>query len=156
MLCAAGELGDGKRCETVGVRGDVAGDGYTVDVSRWASIALGRDGGDGSARLCSALAATPRAFAVGPGMRARAQIAIELIFPNNDVTLVSARIDARGSGTGHVFADGAGNEVASRAVMTLVSTLRAFGGTASAASVTTHVSCTLEGGAPPMAVPRAI
>lgn len=152
VACAPGTLdaegGKTGACVSLGIRG-AAGDAYTIDVSRWAALVLGPDGGEGTPEVCGPLGASPRSFGVGPAVEARATLEIGLIFPNNDVTQVRSTAIATGAGTGKEGAD-----AASRAIAPLVEILRAWGGTASVASLTVRVHCKIAGGAPPMAVSR--
>jgi hypothetical protein len=150
--CPAGELMEGSSCRPLALRG-AAGDAYTIDVSRWAAIVLGADGGAGGERLCRPLEASPRVLGAGPAMVTHVVVTIELIFPNNDVTQVAARVDARDEATAKPLPPEAA-DLTSRALAPLVQGLRAFGGTSSSASLSTRVRCVIAGGAPPMSVPR--
>ena len=153
IACNAGEVRDGGRCWPIVAPG-AARDAYAIDVSRWSSIVLGPDGGKGASDLCGPLAESPRALGVGPSGKVDARIEIELNFPDNDVTQVTSRVRVRdGSSDRPLPSDGA--SLAARSIDSLVSALRALGGSASAASVTTHVTCTIDGGLPPMSVARS-
>jgi hypothetical protein len=166
--CPVGAVVSGAGCEPLGIRG-AAGDGYTVDVSRWALAVLGPDGGAGSAVLCRPLEQNPGALGIVPGTSGRLRITIELLFPNNDVTQVAARIDATEEAERvepdpeghpeHATAPATravpheGSRLATAAVQSLTAALRALGGTSSAASLTRTVHCAIDGGTPPMAIP---
>jgi hypothetical protein len=117
-----------------------------VDVGRWTRAALGPDGGEGAPRLCSVLAANPWSFDVGSGGVRPLHLAVELVFPDNDVTQVTSRVTVDD-------APPAGAAAADRAVATLLVPLRSLGGTTDAASVSTRVTCTVRGGAPPLLLP---
>jgi hypothetical protein len=98
----------------------------TVDVARWAQAALGSDGARPSP-LCEALA---RSGLEPPAASATSSL-VSLVFPDNDVSLVTFRAAAE----------------LERALAPLIEALRSFGGTASQASVTVRVDCAAAAGA---------
>ncbi len=132
-----------------------------VDVGRWTRTVLGPDGGEGTSRLCRQLAIAPWDLDVGPGGARTLLLQLDLRFPDNDVTQVSARVAlldsasrqpvGRSSGTG----TNAGR-AAQRALDALLLPLRALGGTADAASATLQVQCTVQGGGTPFVFPRPL
>jgi hypothetical protein len=141
-LCPPGSLRSAAACI------DVVREGRVVDVGRWARAALGDDGGPGSPRVCGPLAASPWIFDVGSGGTREVALSVELVFRDNDVTLVSSRVTGRD-------VPAVGVALADRTVASLLPALRALGGTTDAASVTTRVTCTVRGGGAPMILPTS-
>jgi hypothetical protein len=120
-----------------------------VDVGTWTRAILGPDGGEGTTRVCRALGlAAP--LDVGPEETRDLHLTVDLVFPDNDVTAVSARVDAPGVPDGDAVADAARG-----ALDPLLVPLRAMGGVADAASVTVRVRCRIQGGRSPDLAPRA-
>ena len=153
LACDAGEIRDARACAPLVSNGS-ARDPTLVDVSRWSAAAFGPDGGDGAIDLCAPLAESPRAFGVGPAAKLGVRIEIELNFPDNDVTQVTTKVNTTEAAADRPLpSDGAA--LATRSVVSLVALLRALGGTSSAASLSTRVICAIDGGLPPMSVPRA-
>jgi hypothetical protein len=118
--CGAGTLFDesANRCIRV-IRND------TVDVGLWARLALGPDGGEGTAAFC----------APSRSPQAQSRFHIQLSFPDNDVTQVIARLAPIPSSAAGL------TDAADRSLQQLVDTLRFMGGTASAASVSVELGC---------------
>lgn len=117
--CAAGAI------DTAGACVRVAGHGR-VDVARWVHAVIGVEGGEGAPLLCAAIARSPGAVGAAP---ADERVSVALVFPDNDVTQVSAEVH--------------GTSVdAEPVVAPLIEALRALGGVASQASVATTVRCT--------------
>jgi hypothetical protein len=116
--------------------------GSVVDVGAWARTTL-------EDHLCRRLRRTPWDF-LDAAPDGRVSLELELVFPNNDVAGASA--------TAHfdppVPSEGA-QASAQTALEALLIPLRALGGTADAASVSLHVTCPIERGAPPRIVPSA-
>jgi hypothetical protein len=118
-----------------------------VRVGAWTRHVLGTDGGSGSSRLCPALAREPWTFDVGYGGARAVALQIQITFPNNDVTLLAARVDASDASGQPLPAPAVA--LAERTVASLLGALRAMGGTADSASVSTRVTCQIPGGSPP-------
>jgi hypothetical protein len=137
-LCASGEVRTRGACVRVVTGG-------ALDVGAWARAILGPDGGAGGDRLCRVLAQAPWDFDVGPGGSRAVGLAIDLRFPDNDVTGASASVAADGPSSGLLAAQSA--------VDSLLIPLRALGGTAGAASASVHVSCLLRGATSPLLLP---
>ena len=116
--CGAGELFDEVTAHCTRVKRAV------VDVGTWARIALGPDGGEGSNAFCAPIRDTQ------PESRFR----IGLAFPDNDISQLSARIEAASPSSA--------NDVGERSLAQLAKILRYLGGVSSAASVTLEVVCT--------------
>jgi hypothetical protein len=139
--CPPGQLADGKVCVPF-VRPGAPEQGSVVDVGRWVGLALGPDGGQGTPDVCAPLARRPWLFSglSGPSPTLfKAQIT--LVFPDNDVTRVHAEygiVDAsRRPGPDAALG------LLEQSGAPLVEALRAAGGSSSAASVTTTVTCPL-------------
>jgi hypothetical protein len=125
-----------------------------VDVGTWARLALGPDGGEGTAALCSGVARRPWLFSALTGaspIRVRAEVT--LTFPDNDVTRVHERV-ALWDLEHHALSEAATGALAQSA-RALVETLRSVGGLSSAASVTATVACSLLETSEPKGVPLA-
>jgi hypothetical protein len=157
LACPPGSLADGAACRpvvTAGGRG-----GSRVDVGAWAALALGIDGGPGSAALCQPLAQRPGAFGSLPLASERAadggaadggvvlaaaadrrvRVAIAIRLPDQDVSRLHAEVlprDASGRPLSAVA-----EAIVSGSVGTLLEALRGLGGEASAASVELEVTC---------------
>ncbi len=143
--CGAGEVKD----EPLGRCVRVARDG-AVDVAVWTRAVLGPDGGLAATDFCAQIGQDPSALALGSGAKETAQIAAELVFPNNDVTLVHARTEAH---------EESGRALPSQSLAAIegalaerLEALRGLGGTASAASVAVRVRCVIRAGFQPIAV----
>lgn len=140
--CPAGTLPP--RCAPVIGRGATGGR-PEIDVARWVEAAIGPDGGAGAPPLCSAWARAPSFL--GSAAPTEARFAITLVFADNDVSLVVADVRA---------ADPNAATELDRALHPIVEALRALGGTASQATVTTTVRCVRRapgGGARPSSLP---
>jgi hypothetical protein len=124
-----------------------------VDVGRWLGAMLGADGGEATARVCRPLGQQVGELEVGPGGARTLSLAVELIFPDNDVTQLSGRVVTVDAASGQaIFGEGA--QAVQRAVDALLVPLRALGGASDAASATLNVRCTVHGGGSPSFVPR--
>ena len=124
------------------------GDAPVVDVGSWSRAVLGADGGPGTPLLCRTLGQEPWALDVGPGGARGVALRVELVFPDNDVTQVTARVALMDLATGAALSGQAGR-AAEVAVESLLGPLRALGGTASAAAATSSILCTVRGGTSP-------
>ncbi|MEA2750376.1 MAG: hypothetical protein QOI41_4519 [Myxococcales bacterium] len=139
--CPAGSLAGAALCSRV-IAGGGAGGGLAVDVVRWVQAVVGADGGAGAPPLCRAWARAPRFL--GSATPAEARFAVSLRFPDNDVSLVVAEVRSL---------DTAAAVELDRVLRPMVEALRALGGTASQAAVSTTVRCVRNGGARPSSVP---
>jgi hypothetical protein len=115
-----------------------------IDVARWSRLAVGADGGEGSAWFCPAVRQIAASeIALSPGARDSVSMTIELKFPGSDVTEVTSSVASIGGATRLGM-------VGSRALAPLLDALRSMGGAASAQTVTTTVRCVLDGPVVPM------
>jgi hypothetical protein len=131
--------------------------GRRVDLGAWATLALGVDGGDGTAALCQPLASRPDVF-VGDrdteGMRPAVRVAVAVLVPDEDISRVHAQVhaellDRRQSESGQSGESPALPRALSPAAEALVSDtvsssvelLRGLGGEASSAAVELEVTC---------------
>jgi len=137
--CPAGSLPPA--CVPV-IRARVAGGGSEIDVARWAETAIGPDGGAGAPPLCRAWGRAP-AF-LGSAMPSDARFVVTLLFRDNDVSQVVAEV--RGPDAG------AATEL-DRALGPMIEALRALGGTASQAALSTTVRCVRSAGPRPSSLP---
>jgi hypothetical protein len=143
--CPPGTLGAGSSCRPIVLRGD---DGTArVDLGAWAALALGIDGGPGSADLCRPLQAHPLALELGPGEALGLRVHVVLSAPDGDVSRVSADVRttaAPGAGAvpapAHALAPAAAT-LAEASVATLLEPLRGLGGEATATRVEVEVRC---------------
>ena len=138
--CPAGSLGISAgpaRCERL-LRRRSSGAPPEIDVARWVEQVIGADGGPGAPPLCRAWAKAP-AF-LGSATPIDARFSITLLFPDNDVSLVVAEVRSP---------DAAAATELDRVLRPMVEALRAFGGTASQASLTATVRCARTAGARP-------
>jgi hypothetical protein len=127
-----------------------------VDVGQWTRVMLGANGGEGTSRLCRPISERPWELDIGPGGARTLALTIELRFPDNDVTQVSARVDTvDGVSRLPLVGTPAAARQIERATSALLAPLRALGGAADAASATIHVRCTVRGGSTPMLFPRS-
>jgi hypothetical protein len=114
-----------------------------VDVGSWAAITIGADGGRGSDDFCRPLEQRPELF---PGheddSRPAVRIAVRLVFPDQDVSRVSADVRVRDA-DGRPF-QGAAARVVDRAVEAMLELLRGLGGEATASSLDVEVSCDVQ------------
>ena len=131
--CPAGAIALAGRCVPIlaGATRDLH-----VDVVRWMQGVVGPGGGPGASPLCDALARTSGALA-GPPL-AGAQLAVSLVFPDNDVSQVLEDATAL-SPSGAPDADA--TVELTHVVASLVEALRSLGGTASQATIASVVSC---------------
>jgi hypothetical protein len=114
-----------------------------IDVGTWARLELGPDGGEGAADLCAPLAQRPWGFASDNGIPMPAlRIDIQLIFDDNDVTRVHARITAVDASSNRALPARA-SAIVERTIQPLFDALRAAGGSSSAAGVTLSVRCAI-------------
>jgi len=139
--CPAGSLAVSAGCEHL-LRRRTSGAPPEIDVVRWALEVIGADGGPGAAPLCSAWARAP-AF-LGSATPIDGRFAVTLLFADNDVSLVVAEVRSP---------DSAAATELDRVLRPMVEALRALGGTASQASLTTTVRCVRTAGARPSSGP---
>jgi hypothetical protein len=125
--------------------------GPIVDVAEWSRQVFGPDGGYGSSFLCGPLALEPWALTTMTDVRLTVALDIELAFPDNDVTQAHARVQGHDAVTGQPIV---GLDAVENVVKPLLSSLRALGGTARSAGVSSHVRCVLPLGPRPVAAPR--
>ena len=116
--CPAGAIDAAGGCVRIAERG-------RIDVARWLDAVIGVEGGQGTPLLCEALARSPGALGAAVGEE---RVSVALVFPDNDVTQVSAEVRAS-------------PVEAEPVVAPMIEALRAFGGVASQASVVTTVRC---------------
>ena len=124
--------------------------GATIDVATWARAAIGSDGGEGSSFVCGALALDPRGLTSTTDQRVRLVLGVDLLVPDNDVSQVRARVTGLDQATGERLAPETVARV-ERVVSRLLEVLRAIGGTARAAAISTRVRCSIPIGPRPMA-----
>jgi hypothetical protein len=142
--CGPGRALDGTRCV------ELRKDGM-VDASAWARAVLGEDGGAGSPWLCARVGRDPFAFGLVSGAATTLLIDVELIAPDNDVTLAHVRTrstERTTTGAPRPLA-GSAEALVARAVDTEVELFRALGGTSNAGAVTSRVKCVLRAGSAP-------
>jgi hypothetical protein len=123
-------------------------EGMLVDVATWTRAVFGADGGPGSARFCERIGVDPFAFGVDVAAETTTRIAIQLDFPNNDITQLHGRIWVAEDGGASRLPPSA-TTFAETTLRPFVEALRAIGGTASAASVSSVVRCVVRGGGQP-------
>jgi hypothetical protein len=143
--CAPGEVATPRgTCTRVVFPGPI------VDVATWAELVLGPDGGYGSSFLCGSLSVQPWVFTTVTDTHLTVTLDIDLAFPDNDLTQTQVRVQGRDAASGQPIV---GLEAAENAMRPLISSLRALGGTARAAGLSTHVRCVLPLGPRPIAAP---
>jgi hypothetical protein len=157
--CAPGEVRaerDGAPAGCVRVLTRVAEGPPVVDVGRWAGAMLGTDGGEGTARLCRPFAQALAGDDVGAGGARTLALSIQLLFPDNDVTQLSADVRAVDAASGQAVPGDAGRtaRAARSALEPLLVPLRSLGGTSDAASLSMGVRCAVRGGGSPLLFPR--
>lgn len=138
---AASRPGGVPACTRV-IERSATGGALEVDVVRWVQAAIGSDGGPGAPPLCGAWERAPGFL--GSASPADARFVVSLLFADNDVSLVVAQV--RGP-------DAAATTELDRVLRPMIEALRAFGGTASQASVTTSVRCVRSAAVRPSSVP---
>jgi hypothetical protein len=149
--CPPGQLADGAACVSF-VRPGAARAGHIVDIGVWVRLTIGPDGGTGSPDVCAPIARRPWLFTgmVGPTPTLlKAQLTF--VFPDNDVTRVHLQLGLS-DGSKHPAPQAAAG-LLEESAGPLLEALRSAGGMASAASVTTTVSCHLLETGDPVALP---
>jgi hypothetical protein len=116
--------------------------GLEVDVVRWVQAVAGADGGPGAPPLCRAWGRSPGFL--GSTTAADARFTLSLRFPDNDVSLVVAEVRS---------SDAAAAIELEHVLRPMIEALRALGGTAKQAAMSTTVRCMRSGGARPSSVP---
>jgi hypothetical protein len=158
--CPPGEVraerDDGAPAGCVRVVTRVAEGAAVVDVGRWARAMLGTDGGMGTSRLCRPFAQALWGDDVGAGGARTLALTIQLLFPDNDVTQLSADVQALDAASGQPIPGDAGRtaRAARSALSPLLVPLRSLGGVSDAASLSVGVRCTVRGGGSPLLFPR--
>jgi hypothetical protein len=104
--------------------------GLDVDVIRWMQAVAGADGGPGAPPLCRAWERAPGFL--GSATAADARFTVSLRFPDNDVSLVVAEVRS---------ADAAAAVELEHVLRPMIEALRALGGTARQAAITTTLRC---------------
>jgi hypothetical protein len=123
----------------------------SVDATAWARAVLGADGTEGSPWLCGRLAADPGAYGLVSGATTTVELEVDLLMPNNDVSLARARTKASEMSVGGVSRPlpNAAEVLVDRAVEAETELFRALGGTANTAALTVRVRCSLHAGMAP-------
>lgn len=129
----------GGSCRPIVLRGG-GGSSRLVDLGAWALLALGVDGGRGSADLCRPFQSHPVALELGPAEELPLRLRIALSAPGNDVTRISAEVQASTPGAAHPLPPAA-SALAETAVATLLEPLRGLGGETTATRVDVEVRC---------------
>jgi hypothetical protein len=111
-----------------------------IDLGAWVALALGVDGGPGTAALCAPLAQRPAAFGLEYGGSLTLNIRVALDVPDQDLSRVHAAVFADAAGRPLPLA---GTTVLLGAVDSLVEALRSLGGVASTGAVELAVHCGL-------------
>jgi hypothetical protein len=135
--CPPGSLPDHAACRpvvTAGARGHAR-----VDVGAWAALALGIDGGPGSAALCQPFAQRPALFGAAADAPWALDIRVAVRLPDEDVSALSAKVLATAPGGVPLSADA--EAFVTRSTTALLELLRGLGGESSAASAEAHVRC---------------
>ena len=146
--CDAGAVLDprAKRClRVVDERG-------VVNVATWARAMVGANGEGGAEELCARVTLDPFAYGLPSGAESSVDVDVEIVFPDNDVTLVHARTRATGGSGIHRADQGvpsAADAMIQRAVGAEIEALRALGGTSDTASFTTRIGCAVRAGSHP-------
>jgi hypothetical protein len=120
-----------------------------VDAGAWAHAVLGAE--EGSPWLCARLAIDPGAFGLVSGATTNVEVEIELVVPDNDVTLAHARTRASEltvAGARRALPSAA-EALVGRAVEAETELFRALGGTSSTGAVAVRVRCPLRAGSAP-------
>ena len=138
------------RCTPVLARG---GEGEILDVGTWTRIVFGADGGAASPYLCAAIARRPGVFGLPPRGTTTLRIAIDMTFPDNDLSQARARAIATDA-AGAPLMGTAAVALLDAAIGALVTPLRRVRGVANASSATTSVRCVVRNVASPQAAPR--
>jgi hypothetical protein len=131
-------------CSRVIASGSSSG-GLAIDVVRWVQAVVGADGGPGAPPLCRAWERAPGFL--GSATAADARFTVSLRFPDNDVSLVVAEVRSPTAAAAVEL---------EHVLRPMIEALRALGGTARQAAVTTTVRCAGaagSGGARPSSVP---
>ena len=120
--CPAGSLAEGAACRPVR-------SSQGVDVGAWLRSVIGPEGGPAAPPLCDALARSAGALAVPVSVDV--QVELTLLFPDNDVSQVSATVRGSGATTAEL----------EQVLAPLIEALRSLGGTADQAALATTVRC---------------
>jgi len=136
--CPPGTLPAAGACRPIVLEGEAGS--RLVDLAAWATLALGVDGGPGSADLCRPLQAHPLAWELAPGDGLPVHVRVVLSAPGNDVSRVSADVRTTNPGGGHAPPPGAVT-LAEHTVASLVEPLRGLGGETTATRVEVEVRC---------------
>jgi hypothetical protein len=120
-----------------------------VDAGAWGRAILGA--GEGAPWLCARLGVDPAAYGLVSGAETTVELEIELVAPNNDVTLAHARTRAAEvtSGGARRPLPNAAEALVAGAVDAQVELFRALGGTANAGATSSRVRCGLHAGTAP-------
>ncbi len=137
------------RCIQFATTGD---DAAVVDVNQWALSSYGPNGGQGSAPFCSQFARKPWRFGVPEGQSTLVQVAVQLSFPDNNVTAGTVMASPSYVGVPTPVPP-KGVEAIQSAAESLFAPLRQGGGRANATQATTTVRCAIVNAAKPVAVP---
>jgi hypothetical protein len=136
--CPPGSLPEGDACRPV-VLEDPRSGRRRVDVGAWSVLALGADGGPGSAEVCQPLAVRPGAFDASQG-EVELRVGVVVTIPDEDVSRLHADVDVSDTG-GRPLASAAAQSIARGAVTSILELLRGLGGESTAAAVTLEFRC---------------
>jgi hypothetical protein len=169
QTCGRDEVFDGKRCvkaqqcPTGSVFDPATGgcvafgqasesQGFVVEVASWAQANYGRDGQSGTASFCGAFTKKPWAFGVGEGKSALVRIGLTLTFGEAQIANASVAAATSFEVTGNPVPE-RGAALVGEAAESILATLRAGGGRASAPSHALTVKCPVVHAAKPIVVP---
>ncbi len=151
-VCPLGEVraADGA-CVVVVSRGGLQVGAWTRAVlggDPGAGDSAGTDGGaagHGAGRMCRVLAQAPWELDVGPGGVRTVTLAVQLTFPDNDVSQATATVTAEIPPAALLA-----TQAALDGLLIPLRALAAAGGSSDAASATVHLWCTVRGGSSPL------
>jgi hypothetical protein len=123
-----------------------------VDVGTWGRVLVGADGGVGAPSFCAPLALHPALFGATVGAEVTLEVGVLIVFPDNDITRVHARLSMMDPATGRPLAPVAAS-VVEQSAEPLWTALRALGGSSSAATFSATIRCQIRNGLAPQARP---
>jgi hypothetical protein len=130
------------------------GDNAQIDIQKWADTNYGPNGGNGAGSFCNQFARRPWSFGVPQGQSATVQVAISMAFPGQAVNQGTVSTEPS-----YVNNDTPvppkGREAVQASATDLFAALKAGGGKASVAQLSTVVKCRVVNAAKPVVVPAA-
>jgi hypothetical protein len=150
--CPTGATWDTARAQCVQYAQGSSGDGLAVNVNEWATANYGPNGGPGTPGFCGSFAKKPWSFGLVEGSSAMLRVSVMLSFPEGQIAKGVVQTTTVFNASGNPVPAKGAAEV-DRSAKSVVASLVAGGGRASAGTAATAVLCSVVNAAKPQPIP---